>query len=212
MISHIQDRLDLLLDTEKPHFAAWRWVASNSERRHPKKPTGNPLHYMLDFGSPGLVRYLISKHQQYLYVTVDELGTPLHSAAAHGNAEVFRILLAQCVDVDVRSFNDQTPLHRAAYSGRVEKCRILVERGADVNTRDMKGRTPLHRVLLDLASNPDDRYIDVIRFFLRHGADVDAQDTCHFTPLHIASRHGCLKAVKILTDARVKNNAGQTPI
>lgn len=45
---------------------------------------------------------------------------------------------------------------------------------------------------------------------------MDAQDTDHSTPLHIASREGCLKAVKILlehgADAHMKNNEGETPI
>jgi len=216
VISHIQDRLDFLLDTEKPHFAAWCWLASRTGRRHPEKPTGNPLHYMSDLGSPGLARYLISKQPQYLHAAVDQLGTPLHQAAAHPNAEVFLILLGQCVDVDVRDFEDRTPLHRAAYTGRVEKCRILVERGADVNARDVYGQTPLHRVTQDLPWDPHDCYIDLIRFFLRLGADMDSQDEDHSTPLHIASDEGCLEAVKVLlehgADARMENNEGQTPI
>ena len=218
VISHIQDRIDLLLDTEKPHFAAWHWMASGLNGFHPEQPTGNPLHYMSGFGSPGLARYLISKHPQYLYVAVDELGTPLHTAAAaaHTNAEVFRILLGQCADVDVRDLNGVTPLYQEAYLGRLEACRSLIEHGADVNTRGVNSWTPLHRVLIRLPEDPDDRYIDVIRVFLRHGADVNAQDAEHSTPLHIASREGCLKAVEILlehgADARMKNNEGQTPI
>ena len=218
VISHIQDRIDLLLDTEKPYFAAWHWIAYGSGSHHPGQPTGNPLHYMSDFGSPGLARYLISKHPQYLYVAVDKLGTPLHTAAkgAHTNAEVFRILLGQYADVDVRNPQGGTPLHQVAFWGRLETCRSLIERGADINTRDVNSETPLHRVVDRLPDDPDDCYIDVIRFFLRHGADVDAQDANHLTPLHIASREGCLKAVEVLlehgADARMKNDEGQTPI
>jgi len=217
VISHIQDRIDLLLDTEKPHFAAWHWMASGLNGFHPEQPTGNPLHYMSGFGSPGLARYLISKHPQYLYVAVDELGTPLHTAAAaaHTNAEVFRILLGQCADVDVRDLNGRTPLYQVAYWGRLEVCRSLIEHGADVNARGVNSWTPLHRVLILIDEDLDDRYIDVIRFLLRHGADVNAKDAEHSTPLHIASREGCLKAVEILlehgADARMKNNEGQTP-
>ena len=95
VISHIQDRPDFLLDTEKPHFAAWHWVASHSGRRHPEKPTGNPLRYMWGFGSPGLARCLISKQPQYLLDIVENLGAPLHETAAHANMEVFQILLEQ---------------------------------------------------------------------------------------------------------------------
>lgn len=219
VISHMQDRIDLLLDTEMPHFAAWHWVASPSHSRghHPEQPMGNPLHYMSDFGSPGLARYLISKHPQYLYDAVGRLGTPLHAAAAaaHTNAEVFRSLLGQYADVDVRDLKDGTPLYQVAFWGRLEACRGLIEQGADVNARGVNSWTPLHRVVFRIPEDPEDRYIDVIRFFLRHGADVNAQDAEHSTPLHIASREGCLKAVDILlehgADARMKNNEGQTP-
>ena len=214
VISHIQDSIDLLLDTEKPHFAAWRWVASDSSSPHPEQPRGNPLHYMWEFGSPGLARYLISKQPQYLHLTVDGLGAPLHEAAAHGNTEIFRVLLEQCVYVDIRDFDHSTPLHRAAYWGRFEHCQILVERGADVNARDVNIQTPLHKVFLHILADADDRYLDVTRFFLMHGADLDALDTDHSTPLHVASREGYLKGVKILlehgADARMKNDESQT--
>jgi len=218
VISHTQDRIDLLLDTEKPHFAAWHWMASGLRGIHPEQPTGNPLHHMSDFGSPGLARYLISKHPQYLYAAVDKLGTPLHTAAAaaHTNPEVFRVLLGQYADADVRDLKGDTPLYQVAFWGRLEACRSLIEHGADVNVRCVNSWTPLHRVLIRIPEDPEDRYIDVIRFFLRHGADVGAQDAEHSTPLHIASREGCLKAVEILlehgADARMKNNEGQTPI
>jgi hypothetical protein len=216
VISHIQDRLDLLLDTEKPHFAAWRWVASNSRFHHPERPMGNPLHYMWNFGSPGLVRYLISKQPQYLHAIVDGFGTPLHEAAGHVNADIFLVLLEQCIDVDMRDFEDRTPLHRAAYWGAFENCRILVEHGADVNARDTNGQTPLHRVLDCLGPDPANCYVDSIQFFISHGADVDARDTDHCTLLHFASREGCLEAVMILlkhgADAHMKNNKGETPV
>jgi ankyrin repeat protein len=216
VISHIQDRLDFLLDTEKPHFAAWLWVAYHSRSRHPEKPAGTPLHYMSDFGSPGLARYLVSKQPQYLLDIDENLGAPLHEAAAHANMEVFQILLEQCVDIDFRDLEDRTPLHRAAYLGRVEKCRILVERGADVNARDVNGKTPLHKVLVDLYRDAADRYFDVIQFLFSLGVDVDSQDKDGSTPLHIASYEECFKAVKILlehgADARKQNNAGEAPI
>ena len=215
VISQIQDGINYLLDTEKPHFAAWVWVAMVVQTDHPQQPEGNPLHYIAELGSSSLARHLISKHPEYLHTSVGDLGTPLHQAAGSSHLDVFKILVEQYVDVDVRDFDDRTPLHRAAYWGRFDVSRILIDRGADINARSRLGRTPLHRAVDDLADGANDFYFDVIAFLLGHGAEVNAQDNDHSTPLHDASFEGCTRAVQILlehaADAHMENNAGQTP-
>jgi cytohesin len=214
VISQIQDGIEDLLDTEKPHFGAWVWIAGFWEGS-PKQPEGNPLHYIAKLGSSSLARHLISKHPEYLHTTVDDIGTPLHEAADSDHVEVFEILVEQYVDVDVRDFEDRTPLHRAAFHGRFDISRILIERGADINARNGLGQTPLHRIIDKLYDGFGDIYFDMISFLLGHGADVNAQDKYDRTPLDIASRFGCTKAVQILlehgADAHIENNQGRTP-
>ena len=213
VISQIQDGIDRLLDTEKPHFGTW--VAIYRQTFPLQQPEGNPLHYIATLGSSSLARHLISKHPEYLHTRVGHLGTPLHQAATSGHVEVFEILVEQYVDVDVRDFEDRTPLHRAAYWGHIDISRILIDRGADINARNRLGQTPLHRIMESLGDNSGDSFFDMISFLLGHGADVDAQDNDDRTPLHIASSNECTKAVQILlehgADAHMENNAGQTP-
>jgi hypothetical protein len=215
VISQIEDGIDRLLDTEKPHFGAWVWIAVIRTTSSPEQPEGNPLHYIAELGSSSLARHLISKHPEYLHTRVDHLGTPLHQAVHSSHVEVFEILVEQYVDVDVRDFKDRTPLHLAAYNGCFDISRILIGRGADINARNGKGQTPLHRVVDRLVDISNDFYFDVLAFLLGHGADVNAQDNDHSTPLHIASYWGCTKAVQMMlehgADPHMKNDAGQTP-
>jgi len=215
VISQIQDGIDRLLDTEKPYFGAWVWMANLIGTDYPEQPEGNPLHYIAGLGSSSLARHLISKHPEYLHTRVGDLGTPLHEAANSDHVEVFEILVEQYVDVDVRGFEDLTPLHRAAYWGHFDMSRILIDRGADINARNRLGQTPLHRVVDGLPDSAHDFYFDVMAFLLGHGAEVNAQDNDHSTPLHVASFWGCTKAVQILlehgADTHMENDAGQTP-
>ncbi|EQC28555.1 hypothetical protein SDRG_13633 [Saprolegnia diclina VS20] len=73
--------------------------------------------------------------------------TPLHDAAAQGEAERMDPFLSP---VSVNTLGEQsnglfrrTPLHWAAIRGQVETARVLLENGASVNAFDTWGRTPL---------------------------------------------------------------------
>jgi ankyrin repeat protein len=206
VFSHIRGGIDDLLDSDKPHFAAWLWVHKYYLDEPLKQPEATPLYHVSGFGFRAMVDYLISKRPEDLTVR-GHYGTPLHAALCSGQADVALLLLGHCVDVDNRGMDDRTPLHMAVDRGLLEVTRILIERGASVNARDSSNRTPLHPTWLVRSSTFDDTYFDVVRYLLEHGADVDAQaNTEHSTPLHLASYFGGFKVAQLLLNRGVNIN------
>jgi ankyrin repeat protein len=114
-----------------------------------------------------------------------DLSRALANAAATGNVEVIRMLLARGADVNAASppesdgrvkngpiaLGSLTPLIVAvAYSG-YETVKTLLDAGAKVNAQDVRGMTPL---MLAVASDrPDDR---VARILIEKGADLSIKD------------------------------------
>jgi hypothetical protein len=66
VLSHIRSGIDDLLDSDKPHFAAWLWVRDGHLTGHPGRPEVPPLYYVAGFGFRSMVDYLISKHAEDL--------------------------------------------------------------------------------------------------------------------------------------------------
>ena len=65
---------------------------------------------------------------------LDEIGTPLQTAAFNGDVKRVRTLLDTGTSVDEMSKPSRlTPLAMAIFAGRVEVVRLLLERGADTN-------------------------------------------------------------------------------
>ena len=69
----------------------------------------------------------------------------IHDAAASGDIEQVKELLASGTDMDEVDGKQRTALHHAARRGHVAIVELLIERGADVNPREaISGHTPLH--------------------------------------------------------------------
>ena len=206
VFAHIRGGIDDLLDSDKPHFAAWLWVREGDLNEPLKRPEATPLYHVSGFGYRAMVDYLISKRPEDLTVR-GHYGTPLHAALCSGHNGVALLLLGHCVDVDLRGIDDRTPLHMAVDRGLFEVTRILIERGASINARDSNDRTPLHPTWHVRSGTFDDTYFDVVRYLLEHGADVDARaNTEHSTPLHLASYFGGFKVAQLLLDRGVNIN------
>jgi ankyrin repeat protein len=167
---------------------------------------------------------------------VDERGgrasTPLMHAAAFGNLETMKLLIAKGADVNARNDANATALLWCARDP--EKARLLIENGADVNVQSRQGRTPLivaalrHgnaaivRLLLDKGADPKLKTrlgttalhsaasagdAQSIRLLLSKGASVNAGDVLGRTPLFAASSTGQPGAVEALIDAGADVNA-----
>jgi ankyrin repeat protein len=64
---------------------------------------------------------------------------PLHSAAALGDVEACRLLIAAGADVNARQAGEHTPLHEAALTGSSALVELLLAAGADTAATNSDG-------------------------------------------------------------------------
>ena len=72
---------------------------------------------------------------------------PIHAAAANGNLNILKTLLAKGADVNARQQGGFTPLHTAADSNSPEMARLFLEYGADRDAVRDNGQTALDLAL-----------------------------------------------------------------
>ena len=109
--------------------------------------------------------------------------SPLHYAAAEGQAAVVRRFLAAGVDPNRSDRADWTPLHFAAQANSAESVAALIEAGAEVDPRDEHGNTPLFRAVFNSRGEGD-----VIVLLRAHGADPHAVNRHGVSPLALARK------------------------
>ena len=80
----------------------------------------------------------------------DNGATALYAAAAKGNTEAVKLLLAEGADFNVTANEDDgkglTLLHAAAKHFRLDMIALLIAKGADANAKTASGRTPIDLV------------------------------------------------------------------
>lgn len=138
--------------------------------------------------------------------------TPLHAAAAHGDAECLELLLAYGADVRSQFGRARmTALHLAAENDYTQCARALLERGAAVDARNAGNQTPLHLACLAQCA-------DAVEVLLKHGADVRAIYKDGRTALHaaIVKESKCFECAKLVllagVDVNRPDNYGYTPL
>jgi cytohesin len=147
-------------------------------------------------GDVAALRHLVATHggtAVRLDTDPDEL-TTLHWAAASGNVETVRYLLAPPVGADPRAArnNNFTPLHSAAMQGHAAVCLVLLNAGAQVNVQaDPQGYAPLHSAAFA-------GHVEAIRVLLVHGADRGLFNYRGERPADTARRTGQAEAVRVL--------------
>lgn len=108
----------------------------------------------------------------FLFITISapaaDLNDELIEAAAFGNAEAVRQLVASGANVNTPDDKGCPPIIMAARSGNVETIKVLLNSGADVNARDIYEMTPLMHA--SLSGNAD-----AVKFLVNSGADVHAK-------------------------------------
>lgn len=67
--------------------------------------------------------------------------TPLHYAAAVGDADIVRLLLDKSAYIDAESPNQTTPLMMAARGGQNDVVKLLIDSGADASLKNAQGMT-----------------------------------------------------------------------
>jgi len=96
-------------------------------------------------------------------------GGALYWATRHGYIDMISMLLDQGVDVQSKTFDDDTALHAAVAWGNLEATELLLDHGADVDARDGSGRTPLHLATVR-------NHVAIWEALADHGADLCAVD------------------------------------
>jgi ankyrin repeat protein len=139
---------------------------------------------------------------------------PLLAAAARGDVERVREMLAGSVDPDTVDEFGWTALHLSASRSHLDACKALIEAGATVDHPDSEGESPLFRslqqsdgavirYLIEQGANPFGRSgdggvtaiheaavggnIDALGILLARGAPIDGRDDNGYTPLMTAA-------------------------
>lgn len=112
-------------------------------------PDGFPLLGLAAyFGRPETARALLEAGANPNTSSANQFKLrPIHSAAAHRDAEtsheLIRMLLEFDADPNVTQAGGWTPLHQAAAHGREATVKLLIENGASLTIKSEDGRTPL---------------------------------------------------------------------
>ena len=136
--------------------------------------------------------------------------------AARSDLSIFKWLLTEGANPDLRDGTGQTPLMNAAAhrAPRGEELgRILIAGGGDVNARDPKGETALMKVPCAVKDRGD---YGLFELLLDSGADIHAQDERGCTALMHAANRGSSGSVKILiqhgANLNIRNTEGKTAL
>ncbi len=138
----------------------------------------------------------------------------LLDAAAAGDADGLRKLLAAGADCNARDGDGATALMLAAHAGAIELVKTLIAAGADVNATDERG----WGALMKAAYNADlDRgFADVAQVLIDAGANVEAPIGYGVRPLMLAAGYGETAVVETLlragADVLARNDGGLTAL
>ena len=132
--------------------------------------------------------------------------TPLYYAAARGDVQLIRRLLARGADATIDCYNrdepdhymrGRTPLHEAIISAP-ETVPAMLDHGAAADAADAHGNTPLGEAMRRGWRMRPALPSAVIPILLDHGADANAADDEGYTPLQYAVQRGDVQLVRLL--------------
>jgi hypothetical protein len=112
--------------------------------------------------------------------------TPLLAAAAEGDAELWRLLIARGANPSVEDAQGQNALMVAVSSGHSELALLAAEAGCDPAAADISGCT----ALMHAARAGQGKISEPVARWLIERSDLDAADLFGRTALHCAAEHG----------------------
>ncbi|KAF8265678.1 ankyrin repeat-containing domain protein [Lactarius quietus] len=179
--SRIEDGMDDLFDSSKPHFALWLRVHDMDKRwgsfsKHTRDVVGSPLYYAAFCGFYDLAGRLIMKNPEQVNTRSGRNLAPLPAALYKKHFRVANLLQTHGAVVDVRDEDGWTPLHAASIVGSVDIMRWLLNHGAQATARSRWCSTPLH-----LAAPVE--CAEATQVLLEHNIDINSQNDKGETPL-----------------------------
>ena len=217
VLSHIQEGMQYLFDSEKPIFEAWiqfHDIDDDSFRLSlygslPSRNKAAPLYYAALCGFHDLVKHLLVKYPKHIDAIGGGQGAALHAASLRNHPRVIELLLESGGNVDVRDSEGWTPLHSASQYGHHQIVRLLLEHGAGVNAQNEDDETPLHLATMG-------GRVELAKTLLEHEANVNIRDSGGRTPLHRASENGYFVLTRLFLehggDANAGDDDGFTPL
>ena len=130
--------------------------------------------------------------------------TPLIRAAANGDMEVMKLLMAKGADVNLQTSDRQTPIMavlagKASETQAVELIKVLHDAGADVNVialvnhrEESRGGTALHYAVRK-------RYKEVMKTLAGYGINMNAKDQDGLTALDYTQSRGFMPFMAVQT-------------
>jgi ankyrin repeat protein len=153
----------------------------------------------------------------------------LHYAAATGNIEHVKLLIAEGANVNAKDQQGRTPASAALYAQELAVTDLLLEKGADAKDPYMAAYTGNLKEIKNLlekktsADSPNGftllhaaatgGHADVIQFLISKGFEATATTEDDATPLHYASTVSVAEfCVSNGADVNAKKNNGQSPL
>ena len=143
--------------------------------------------------------------EEWLEQHINTPEPPLHTAAAAGNVEECRRLIAEGADVNAPSIPPmpekkqgygETPLMLAARNGHIDICRLLLTSGAAVD------ETTLYECATPLCEAAAAGHSEICSLLLHAGAEVNAYTRTCTTPLMLAALNGHADTCRLLLDSK----------
>ena len=160
----------------------------------------------------------VLKRQASAETAIELEGKPtksLHRAAADGDIEQVKSLIASGADVNAKDKNGQTPLHLVCSRGNKEMAELLIAKGADINAKaNTWHTTPLIAAIRS-------GHKDIAKLIIAEGADINAKGRGDYTALHWAAVNrarmiGSTDIMKLLlardADIEARQEHGATPL
>lgn len=160
---------------------AVRSLLRQGESVNAVSPQGTALTQAAQAGQKEVVLLLLKEGADPNLGQAESGSSPLHQAAASGDVQSIRVLVAAGAKLDQRDAADLTPLAYAVRNGSLPAAKALIAAGADVNAV-VQGRSLLMHVAAQGA-------LLMAQVLIKAGADVNYQAVSGETALSLAREH-----------------------
>ena len=148
---------------------------------HKAKDGAIPINIAIHKEDIGMVKLLLTYHEQNKELALQNFGGAICEAARVGNIEIIKLLVKSLGPglMHLRDSYNNTALHHASNNNNAEVVELLLELGADVKSVGRNGFTPLSLAAALIC-------LDSVKALLAAGAAVNHVDDYERTPLDLA--------------------------